>query len=425
MQPISATRPNQILTTDIMGPIPLCNDKFKYILIICDHFTKYCEFFALESTTAQETARRIIEYISRHSVPESILSDRGTNYQSELIAEVYELLDIHQLRTTSYWPQCDGQSERMCQSLQKMLACYVNDKKNDWAEFLPLLQFAYNSSIHSTTKFSPFELTYGRHPRLPLDLLTHSAKLDLYLSMNSYAEQLQTQLAAAYEKVIVNTDMSIAPHKIQHDRKTRAAIFEVDDYVWVLDTAKLKGVSKKLSNRYKGPYKIVTVIDDANYKVKTINGKKTTIVNKARMKRCFPRRFLLELDNDVNNSIFDDGTNLVNTTDASKNNSSNKTLLKSTKTVTFDDSADKRPKKTTKAKDLTLEKHPKAQDPSTKTTKSKKKKKKAKNSTVTQNDNLVQDIDSTIHHPTTTNQEANPDGKRKRKTPDFFQAGVK
>ena len=40
MQPISATRPNQILTTGIMGPIPLCDGKFKYILIICDHFTK-------------------------------------------------------------------------------------------------------------------------------------------------------------------------------------------------------------------------------------------------------------------------------------------------------------------------------------------------------------------------------------------------
>ena len=85
-----------------------------------------------------------------------------------------------------------------------MLACYVNDKKNNWAEFLPLLQFAYNSSVHATTKFSPFELTYGRQPRLPLDLLTHSAKLDLYLSMGSYAEHIQTQLAIAYEKVAEN-----------------------------------------------------------------------------------------------------------------------------------------------------------------------------------------------------------------------------
>jgi hypothetical protein len=315
MQPISATRPNQILTTDIMGPIPLCDGKFKYILIICDHFTKYCEFFALESTTAQETAKKIIEFISRHSVPESILSDRGTNYQSELIAEVYELLDIHQLRTTAFWPQCDGQSERMCQSLQKMLACYVNDKKNNWAEFLPLLQFAYNSSVHATTKFSPFELTYGRQPRLPIDLLTHNAKLDLYLSMGSYAEQIQTQLAIAYEKVAKNTEMSILPHKISHDRKTRAASFDVNDFVWVLDTTKLKGVCKKLSNRYKGPYKIVTVIDDANYKIKTLSGSRLMIVNKARLKRCFPRRFMLELDSDSNQNSSNDSLEISHPND--------------------------------------------------------------------------------------------------------------
>ena len=97
-----------------------------------------------------------------------------------------------------------------------MLACYVNEKKNNWTEFLPLLQFAYNSSVHATTKFSPFELTYGRQPRLPIDLLTHNAKIDLYLSIGSYAEQLQTQLAIAYEKVAKNTEMSILPHNINH-----------------------------------------------------------------------------------------------------------------------------------------------------------------------------------------------------------------
>ena len=197
MKPIFATRPSQILTSDVIGPLALSDGKYKHILIISGHFTKYCEFFPLESTTAQETAKCFIQFICRHGVPESILTDRGTNYQSMLMAEIYELLDIHQLRTTSYWPQCDGNSERMCQSLQKVLACYVNDKKDNWSEYLSLLQFAYNSAVHSTTKFSPFQLWYGRDPRMPLDLLTHNAKIDLYLSLDSYAEKLQEQLADA------------------------------------------------------------------------------------------------------------------------------------------------------------------------------------------------------------------------------------
>lgn len=299
MQPIFATRPNQIVTTDLMGPLPLSYGKFKHILVIVDHFTKYVEFLPLETASAQETAKRMIEYICRHGVPESILSDRGTNYQSQLISEIWELLDIRRLRTTSYWPQCNGQTERMNKTLQIMIANYVNEKKNDWAEYLPLLQFAYNSAVQTTTKFTPFELTYGRPPRMPLDLLTHQAQLDLYLSAGSYAENLQQTLAEAFVNVSKNTEVSIQPAKMKHDRLCRAGNFEEGDYVWVLDTATLKGVSKKLSNRFKGPYKISTKVDDATYKVKALKGSRTTMVNKARLKKCFERQVLTDNKGDT------------------------------------------------------------------------------------------------------------------------------
>ena len=72
----------------------------------------------------------------------------------------------------------------------------------------------------------------------------------------------------------------------------RAAEFGKNDFVWVLDTATLKGVSKKLSNRWKGPYKIIDVIDDANFRIKSLTGKKTLMVNKCKLKRCFERKIL-------------------------------------------------------------------------------------------------------------------------------------
>ena len=72
----------------------------------------------------------------------------------------------------------------------------------------------------------------------------------------------------------------------------------------MLDTAKVKGVTKKLLKRYKGPYSITLVVDDANYKINTLNGKKL-MVNKARLKRCFPRRFLLDLDIDDSGTAMD------------------------------------------------------------------------------------------------------------------------
>ena len=69
LTPIYASRPGQIITTDIVGPLK-SNGRFKYILVIVDHFSKYVEFFPMESTTAEETARLLLEYICRHSVPD-------------------------------------------------------------------------------------------------------------------------------------------------------------------------------------------------------------------------------------------------------------------------------------------------------------------------------------------------------------------
>jgi hypothetical protein len=259
MKPIYATRPGQIVVTDIMGPIPTSGGKFKYILTVSDHFTKYVEFFAMESTSAEETARKVMEYVCRHGVMESLLSDRGTNYQSRLMQELLEQLDIHQLRTTSFHPVCNGQSERLNRSVQAMLANYLNEEKDNWEQFLPYMQFSYNTAIHSTTKFSPFELTYGRTPKIPIDLIVPSESLDLYLDEASYASGVKDNLSRAFEMVAKNTESRMEKAKLRHDRDVVAANFEVGDFVWVHDTTTKKGKCKNKNLSYKYFYKTLGI----------------------------------------------------------------------------------------------------------------------------------------------------------------------
>ena len=69
----------------------------------------------------------------------NILSDLVTNFQSELMRKIYDLLDIHQLKTTAYHPECDGLTERFNRTLKTMIACYVNENQNNWDELLPFL----------------------------------------------------------------------------------------------------------------------------------------------------------------------------------------------------------------------------------------------------------------------------------------------
>jgi transposase InsO family protein len=177
LTPIQTTRPFEIITTDIMGPLEVTAQDNKYILVVCDHFTKWVELFAIKSLSAEEAADKLMQVIYRHSAPEAILSDQGTNFQSNLLSELWELLDVHKLRTTPYHPQCDGLTERFNRTLQPMIAAYLNERKDDWDDKLAALQFAYNTSVHATTNCSPFELVYGRIPKLPIDLIFDNLQL--------------------------------------------------------------------------------------------------------------------------------------------------------------------------------------------------------------------------------------------------------
>jgi transposase InsO family protein len=129
-----------------------------YIMVIIDHFTRWMELYALKRMEAIEVAEKSLEFTCRHGSLLKILSDQGTNYQSELLNELYEILDIEKLRTTPYHPECDGLSERSNRTNEMALTMLVNEGMDNWDELLPQIQLAYNSSVNKTTNCSPFEL---------------------------------------------------------------------------------------------------------------------------------------------------------------------------------------------------------------------------------------------------------------------------
>jgi hypothetical protein len=75
------------------------------------------------------------------------------------------------LSSTTYHPQTDGQTEVVNRTLSTMLWAILKTNLKLWEEYLPHIEFAYNRSVHSTTKVSPFQVVYGFNPHAPIDLL--------------------------------------------------------------------------------------------------------------------------------------------------------------------------------------------------------------------------------------------------------------
>ena len=125
---LAPTRTLMLVTMDMAGPFPLTKIGYKYILAICDLFTKYIKVFPMKTQTALEVVERCLEYCPTFGIPESELTDQGSNFTSQFIESLCERLDLHTLRTTAYHRQTDGITERFNSTIKTMLTQLVQRK---------------------------------------------------------------------------------------------------------------------------------------------------------------------------------------------------------------------------------------------------------------------------------------------------------
>ena len=101
-----------------------------------------------------------------HGVPESIVSDRDTKFMSTFWRELHRLMGTKLLMSAVFHPQTDGTTEWANCSIGQILRMIINDAQKNWANKCPMVEFALNSSVSTTTGFTPFELNQGYMPQI-------------------------------------------------------------------------------------------------------------------------------------------------------------------------------------------------------------------------------------------------------------------
>nr|GFC12922.1 putative reverse transcriptase domain-containing protein [Tanacetum cinerariifolium] len=108
------------------------------------------------------------EIVCRHGVPVSIISDRDPRFASKFWRSLQKSLGTNLDMSTTYHHQTDGQSERTIQTLEDMLRACMIDFGSGWNKHLPLAEFSYNNSYHTSIKAAPLEVLYERKCRSPV-----------------------------------------------------------------------------------------------------------------------------------------------------------------------------------------------------------------------------------------------------------------
>jgi transposase InsO family protein len=284
-----ANRPFQIVGSDVMGPFPVTERGYRYILTFTDHFTKWVEGFPIKNANAVTIANHYVnDIVCRFGTPEQFLTDNGSIFTGHVMQEIHRQLEVKSIKTSPYHPQTNGLTERFNKTLVDMLSMYVSAHHKDWDQQLPQVLFAYRTSIHSTTKETPFYLMFGRDARIPYDYDTPEDLKDTYEDIDTYKRQLTSDLQRAHYEVqyYLQHAAQIRERRLQEGRKDHN--FNEGDLVWLYTDAVKKGLSKKLAHLWHGPYRIASLPTANNAKLQALNGKYLLhLVNVARLKRYY------------------------------------------------------------------------------------------------------------------------------------------
>ena len=164
--------PFEVVAFDILQLVTT-SSKNRYLLVICDQFTKWVEAIPLVRHDARSVAVAFVhEWICRYGTPRQLHSDKGTDLTGQVMTEIYKLLQIDKTATTAFRPQSNGQVERMNRSICKMLRAFIQEwKHHDWDTMIPMVMSAYRRSVHESTKFTPNKMVFGRECNLPVHLM--------------------------------------------------------------------------------------------------------------------------------------------------------------------------------------------------------------------------------------------------------------
>jgi len=230
LQPLpTVDQPNQCIPIDLFGPLKTSAQGNKMFLVITDAFTKYAEAIPILDKQAETVAMIIfIHWICRFGSPVQIHSDNAMEFVNKLNKELFKLLDIKHTTTTPGHPQCNVQAEVFNKTMAKYLASLVDGSTLDWEQYLPALQFSYNTSYHSTILITPFELLYGMKPRTP-SIPGQDVQRKFY-GESFVAEQHQI-LQKARQIAKENMEEKQKEYKVQHDKKSKVHDFSMGQKV--------------------------------------------------------------------------------------------------------------------------------------------------------------------------------------------------
>lgn len=254
-RPKTCYRPFQMLSIDLVGPLPPTRKQNCYIFVVTCCFSKYCLLFPIRRATADVITKILEENVFLvHGIPSTIILDNGKQFVSATLRNLISKYKIPNLHYTPKYSPHINTVERYNKTIMTAVSTFINNDHRVWDLLIPKIQFAINSSVNEVTGFTPSFLVYGREL---VSCGTHyiNAEFDdniIFEPRDSYVENLG-YLSTVFNKVQAALLQAHSRNAQSYNLRRKAAEFNIGDIVWkrtFYQSDKDKYFNKKLAPKF-------------------------------------------------------------------------------------------------------------------------------------------------------------------------------
>ena len=257
----------QFIYCDHAGPFPSKSRGNLYVLAIQDMTSKHLALFPQKTVTAEETIRKLLQYMQTYGYVTKMLTDNARSFKNRLMSDFTSSLNIRHLFSSAFFPSANGQIEKANSTVGDLLTILTNYSSPHWADHLNGIAAVYNACQHAAIGVSPNELFYGRRLLLPSTVFTDSMpevnpEGTTEENILSHLVHLRKTVEKARELNLKNLRIS----KIYFDRFSGAI-----NRLAVGQQVFLKQPNRhKLQLRYPKPFEVVRKVFDNVYEVRSL-----------------------------------------------------------------------------------------------------------------------------------------------------------
>ena len=302
------TKPLDCISIDFLVDLPTTKQGHNHIMVVNDMFSKYVKLYPIKDRKAPTAAKCIFDYSLNFGIPLKILSDRDPAYESELFQSLMKLFGVKKSRTSGYRPQANAVTEQMNRNIKKFLTIYIAESKIEWDQFLRELAYAYNTSVHSSTMYTPCQLFFGRTFRVPYELLYGSFDVEKRgYSFDQFVDELNLMFKIARENMKWRQDKFAT----YYDKKRHDTVLSEGDLVLIYQP-RLK--RSKLAAKWTGPGKVTKTLHPVyEIEVQTAKGTEKIWLPRDRLRKVPDNFDDVHIDTDLHGreeAVFNDTPNV-------------------------------------------------------------------------------------------------------------------